>query len=43
VQASNFRQIALPDAFLDEGALPTLHDRYSISTAAVVASVKSGL
>ena len=26
-----FRQIALPDAFLDAGALPTLHDRYGIS------------
>jgi transketolase len=36
-----FRQIALPDAFLDAGALPTLHDRYGISTSAVVASVKS--
>ncbi|ABE43410.1 transketolase family protein [Polaromonas sp. JS666] len=38
-----FRQIALPDAFLDAGALPTLHDRYGISTEAVVASVKSWL
>ena len=38
-----FRQIALPDAFLDAGALPTLHDRYGISTNAVVASVKSWL
>lgn len=38
-----FRQIALPDAFLDAGALPTLHDRYGISTYAVVASVKSWL
>lgn len=38
-----FRQIALPDAFLDAGALPTLHDRYGISTTAVVASVKSWL
>ena len=26
-----FRQIGLPDAFLDAGALPTLHDRYGIS------------
>ena len=34
------RQIALPDKFLDAGALPTLHDRYGISTEAVVASVK---
>jgi transketolase len=38
-----FRQIALPDAFLDAGALPTLHDRYGISTMSVVASVKSWL
>lgn len=38
-----FRQIALPDAFLDAGALPTLHDRYGISTEAVVASVKGWL
>ena len=36
-----FRQIALPDAFLDAGALPTLHDRYGISTEAICASVKS--
>ena len=38
-----FKQIALPDTFLDAGALPTLHDRYGISTAAVVASVKAWL
>lgn len=38
-----FRQIGLPDAFLDAGALPTLHDRYGISTAAVTQSVKSWL
>ena len=30
-----FRQIGLPDAFLDAGALPTLHDRYGISAAAM--------
>jgi transketolase len=38
-----FRQIALPDAFLDAGALPTLHDRYGISTAAVAARIKAWL
>ena len=38
-----FRQIGLPDVFLDAGALPTLHERYGISTDAVVASVKSWL
>ena len=37
------RQIGLPDAFLDAGALPTLHDRYGISTRSVVAQVKSWL
>lgn len=31
--------IALPDEFLDAGALPTLHDRYGLSTSAVVARV----
>jgi transketolase len=38
-----FRQIALPDAFLDAGALPTLHDRYGISTPAVCAQIKAWL
>ena len=38
-----FRQIALPDAFLDAGALPTLHDRYGISTEAVARQIKGWL
>lgn len=38
-----FRQIALPDAFLDAGALPTLHDRYGISTDAVSRQIKAWL
>ena len=38
-----FRQIGLPDAFLDAGALPTLHDQYGISVSAVTASVKGWL
>lgn len=38
-----FRQIALPDRFLDAGALPTLHDRYGISTAAMVARIQGWL
>lgn len=38
-----FRQIALPDAFLAAGALPTLHDRYGISTDAMVATIKDWL
>jgi transketolase len=38
-----FRQIALPDEFLAAGALPTLHDRYGLSTVAVTAAIKSWL
>ena len=38
-----FKQIALPDAFLDAGALPTLHDRYGISTQAICQTIKSWL
>ena len=38
-----FRQIALPDAFLDAGALPTLADRYGVSSEAVAASIKGWL
>lgn len=38
-----FRQIALPDAFLDAGALPTLHDRYGISTETMSATIKGWL
>ena len=38
-----FRQVALPDQFLDAGALPTLHDRYGISAQAMAASVKGWL
>ncbi|WP_441251850.1 transketolase family protein [Tardiphaga sp. 71_E8_N1_1] len=38
-----FRQIGLPDEFLDAGALPTLHDRYGISTTAVASQIKGWL
>jgi transketolase len=38
-----FRQIALPDEFLAAGALPTLHDRYGISTAEVTRQIKGWL
>ena len=38
-----FRQLALPDAFLDAGALPTLHDRYGISTASMVQFIQRQL
>ena len=33
--------IALPDEFLAAGALPTLHDRYGLSTDAVIAKVRA--
>ncbi|AIR84055.1 transketolase family protein [Pantoea rwandensis] len=35
-----FRQIGLPDQFLAAGALPTLHDRYGISTEAMVSAIR---
>ncbi|SAK45656.1 transketolase, central region [Caballeronia pedi] len=38
-----YRQIALPDAFLDAGALPTLHDRYGISTNVMADTIKGWL
>ncbi|CAM3649293.1 transketolase family protein [Paracidovorax anthurii] len=43
VAPARFRMLALPDAFLDAGALPTLHDRYGISTGKVVESLKRWL
>ncbi len=43
VAPARFRMLALPDAFLDAGALPTLHDRYGISTAKVVESIRRWL
>lgn len=36
-----FRQIALPDAFLDAGALPTLHDQYGLSVPQITAHIKT--
>jgi len=41
--APRFRRIALPDAFLDAGALPTLHDRYGISAPVMASTIKSWL
>ncbi|VVE12667.1 transketolase family protein [Pandoraea cepalis] len=35
--------VALPDQFLDAGALPTLHDRYGISTEVIVERIKAWL
>ncbi|MEC4722752.1 transketolase C-terminal domain-containing protein [Noviherbaspirillum sp. CPCC 100848] len=43
VMPTKFRTLALPDAFLDAGALPTLHDRYGISAEKMAASLKSWL
>lgn len=41
--APRFRQVALPDEFLDAGALPTLHDRYGISTNVMAQTIKDWL
>jgi transketolase len=38
-----FRLLGLPDAFLDAGALPTLHDRYGISVDKFANSLKQWL
>lgn len=38
-----FEHIGLPDEFLSAGALPTLHDRYGISTFAIAAQIKAWL
>jgi len=43
VQPAGFRLAGLPDAFLDAGALPTLHDRYGISRDALAARIKGWL
>ena len=43
VHPQAFRLAGLPDAFLDAGALPTLHDRYGVSTAALSQRIKAWL
>ncbi|MGZ5179483.1 MAG: transketolase family protein [Ramlibacter sp.] len=43
VQPAGFQLAGLPDAFLDAGALPTLHDRYGISREALAARIKGWL
>ncbi|MEO1686660.1 MAG: transketolase C-terminal domain-containing protein [Pseudomonadota bacterium] len=40
---AGFRMIGLPDAFLEAGALPTLHEMYGISTAQVAARIRGWL
>jgi transketolase len=43
VQPSGFELAGLPDAFLDAGALPTLHERYGISREALAKRIKGWL
>jgi transketolase len=43
VQPAGFELAGLPDAFLDAGALPTLHERYGISREALARRVKGWL
>lgn len=43
VQPAGFQLAGLPDAFLDAGALPTLHDRYGISCDALCKRIKGWL
>lgn len=38
-----FRQIGLPDEFLEAGALPTLHDMYGISVGKIAERIKGWL
>ena len=43
VQPARFRLAGLPDAYLDAGALPTLHERYGISTEALTRRIQAWL
>ncbi|WP_343722576.1 transketolase family protein [Herbaspirillum seropedicae] len=43
VQPAGFQLAGLPDAFLDAGALPTLHDRYGISCEVLGRRIKEWL
>lgn len=43
VQPARFRLAGLPDAYLDAGALPTLHDRYGVSTERLSIRVRNWL
>ena len=43
VQPAGFQLAGLPDAFLDAGALPTLHDRYGISREALASRIRGWL
>ena len=43
VQPAGFELAGLPDAFLDAGALPTLHERYGISREALSSRIRKWL
>jgi transketolase len=43
VQPTGFQLAGLPDAYLDAGALPTLHDRYGISREVLAGRIKGWL
>ena len=43
VQPAAFQLAGLPDAYLDAGALPTLHERYGVSREALAGRIKSWL
>jgi transketolase len=43
VQPAGFELAGLPDAYLDAGALPTLHERYGISRTALAGRIKGWL
>lgn len=43
VQPAGFELAGLPDAFLDAGALPTLHERYGISRDALASRIRAWL
>lgn len=43
VQPAGFQMAGLPDAFLDAGALPTLHDRYGISCEVLSGRIRGWL
>ena len=43
VRPARFRLAGLPDAFLDAGALPTLHERYGISAQALAGRIRQWL
>lgn len=43
IRPARLRLAGLPDAFLDAGALPTLHERYGISVNALAARIRQWL